>query len=146
MKRLLPRLVIALVTFSIGVCFSVLLAIYQEPAEVSVPAVPEMSPAVPHRRPGVAECMFSAETYSWHMRVDDPPGWSPIFITGPNNPCELKGDPAYVIPAQIVRLCAEWDGRGNIFEWLRERGARDAPDVPPNKGMNRTRNQRDSHQ
>src|SRR5215211_1898376 len=109
MKRLLPKLVIALITFSIGLCISVVSAIYREPAEVSAPAAPEMSPAVANRRSDVAEYMFSAETYVWYMRVDDPPGWRPIFITGPNNPCELKGDPAYIIPAKIVRLCAEWD-------------------------------------
>jgi len=145
MKRLLPKLVIALITFSIGVCISVVLAIYQEPAEASAPAAPQMLPAIPNRRTGVAEYMFSAETYIWYRRVDDPPGWRPICITGPNNPCELKGDPSYVVPDKIVRLCAEWDGHGNVFEWLRERGARDALNPPPNKGMNRTRNQRASH-
>jgi hypothetical protein len=141
MKRLFLRLVVAFTTFGVGVVISITWAVYQEPAEASAPAIPSVSPVIPDRHSGAAAYRFSAETYSWQMRVDTPPGWRPIFITGPNNPCELKDDPDYSVPDKVVMLCAEWDGRGNVFEWLRERGERDAHGAPPDKGTNRTHNQ-----
>ena len=145
MKRSLLGLVVALATFGAGAGVGITWAAYQETAEVNAPALRGVSPVAPGPRPSVAAHRFSAETYSWQMRVDDPPGWVPVIITGPNNPCELKGDPDFIVPDKIVRLCAEWGGRGNVFEWLRERGARDAPGAPPDRGMNRTRNRRASH-
>lgn len=125
MRRSLPCMAVALATFGLGAGLGVTWAIYREPAEVPAPAAQATQPAWPSSRRPVARLRFSERTYSWETRVDEPPGWVPVVITGPNNPCELKGDPEHIVPERIVRLCAGWDGRGNVFEWLRERGARD---------------------
>jgi hypothetical protein len=139
MKQSILRIVVALTTLGVGVCIITACAIYQEHAEVIAVAIPEVSPVGPNYYSDTGRYMFSADTYIWYMRKDHPAAWMPIILTGPNNPCELKDDPEYVVPDKIVRLCAEWAGQGNIFEWLRWRGERDSVDAPPNKGMQRTR-------
>ena len=123
MHRLVLHFLTAVATFAISttgtIGWRIVQAIYQEPVDVPTVKVQNVTTTYPlsMRWDGHAQ-IFSGKDYWWYAWSSREQKYVRVHITGPNNPCELAGEIGYIVDAEVVRLCREWDGEGNVFEWL----------------------------